>query len=58
VYDSATLTAHSIVADTLIIGGTAPDAGAASASAVPEPCTVILLAIAALGMFAVMWRKK
>jgi fibronectin-binding autotransporter adhesin len=50
----ATLTAPSIVADTLTIGG----APVVAATAVPEPGTLALLALA--GLFAVLcaWRRK
>ena len=50
---SATLTATSIVQDTLTIGSLG-----GAANTVPEPGTLILLAFAALGLlFAARWRK-
>ena len=55
-----TLTAASIVADTLIIGG-GPYAAVASASAttpVPEPGTLALLALAGLALAGVYLRRK
>jgi autotransporter-associated beta strand protein len=55
VYDGATLYAGSIVADTLVIGGT--PAAAASPAAVPEPGTFVLLALAGLGAL-LAWRRK
>jgi autotransporter-associated beta strand protein len=55
VADGAILTAHSIVADTLTIGGTG--GGAAMATAVPEPGVFVLLAMAVLSAF-LTWRRK
>jgi autotransporter-associated beta strand protein len=52
VYDGATLTAESIVQDTLVIGGTAY-----AAAAVPEPGTLLLLVLASAGLF-VLTRKR
>jgi T5SS/PEP-CTERM-associated repeat protein/autotransporter-associated beta strand protein len=45
---TGSLTASSIVQDTLTIGG--------PANAVPEPATIVLLAVATLAMF--VWRRK
>jgi hypothetical protein len=54
VFDGATLNVGSIVADTLVIGGTP---GAASPVAVPEPGTFVLLALG--GLVALLaWRRK
>jgi autotransporter-associated beta strand protein len=52
VYNTAALTASSIIADTLSIGGTP----AILPTAVPEPCTMVLLALGALALFAI--RKR
>jgi autotransporter-associated beta strand protein len=54
VYDGATLTAASIVADTLTIGGIAPP----SMSAVPEPSAIVLLVLAGMGAILTVWRRK
>jgi hypothetical protein len=53
---SGSLTAESIVQDTLIIGGTA--ANNSNAAAVPEPGSFLLLVSAALGMLAFFYRGK
>jgi autotransporter-associated beta strand protein len=53
VMDGGVLTAASIVADTLAIGGTP----SAAAVAVPEPGTFVLLAFAAIGAL-MAWRRK
>jgi autotransporter-associated beta strand protein len=52
VYNTAVLTASSITADTLSIGGTS----AILPAAVPEPCTMVLLALGALVFFVI--RKR
>jgi autotransporter-associated beta strand protein len=52
VYNTAVLTAGSITADTLSIGGTP----AIAPSTVPEPCTMVLLALGVLALFAI--RKR
>jgi fibronectin-binding autotransporter adhesin len=54
---SATLNATSINADSLIIGG-GPFAFTPHAAAVPEPGTVVLLALAGLGALLAVWRRK
>jgi fibronectin-binding autotransporter adhesin len=56
VMDGAVLEARSIVADTLSIGGT-PLVNAAPPAAVPEPGTLILLTLAAIGMLLAIRRK-
>jgi hypothetical protein len=50
----ATLNSPSIVADTLTIGG--PQIGAAAA--VPEPGTLVLLALAVLALAGMAWRIR
>jgi fibronectin-binding autotransporter adhesin len=54
VYDGATLTAASIVADTLTIGGTQP----ALPNAVPEPSTIVLLVLASVCMIFAASRRR
>ncbi|MBN2579850.1 MAG: autotransporter-associated beta strand repeat-containing protein [Pirellulales bacterium] len=58
VYDGATLNATSITAATLTIGGTPPPSAASAAAPVPEPSTLVLLALAGLGGFLAAWRRK
>lgn len=53
VCDGATLTASSIVQDTLIIGGSNPTLGV-----VPEPCTFVLLVLAGLTLIGAYLRRK
>jgi fibronectin-binding autotransporter adhesin len=48
---TGSLTATSIVQDTLIIGG------GSAAAAVPEPCTLVLLVLAGMGAL-LAWRRK
>jgi autotransporter-associated beta strand protein len=55
VLDGTTLSAVSIVADTLVIGGTLPTPNVA---AVPEPGTAVLLIAVAAGLLAVIRRSK
>jgi fibronectin-binding autotransporter adhesin len=50
-----TLTATSINVGTLIIGAEAP---ASAATAVPEPGTLVLLALAGMGALLAAWRRK
>ena len=52
VYDQGSLTAVSIVQNTLTIGGIMPT------TAVPEPSVVALLGVAAIGLFSYGWRRK
>jgi autotransporter-associated beta strand protein len=56
VADGSTLNATSIVLDTLTIGGPAT-AASASMTAVPEPGTFVLLALAGIGA-VLAWRRK
>jgi autotransporter-associated beta strand protein len=56
VADGATLTATSIVANTLTIGG--PASAAAPVATVPEPGTLVMLALAVLGLAGMARRKK
>jgi autotransporter-associated beta strand protein len=60
VASGASLTAVSIVANTLSIGGGPYSAAAAATSptAVPEPGTMVLLALAGLGALVAVWRRK
>jgi autotransporter-associated beta strand protein len=53
VLDGATLTATSIVQDTLVIGGT----GGAALAAVPEPSTLVLAAMGLIAMCFVVLRR-
>jgi hypothetical protein len=55
VQDNAVVYAHSLVQDTLVIGGTSSFSPAA---AVPEPGTMMLLAFAALALAGVGIRRK
>ena len=55
VVDGTTLNAVSIVADTLVIGGTLPTPNVA---AVPEPGTLAMLFAVAAGLLATVWRRK
>jgi autotransporter-associated beta strand protein len=57
VADGATLTATSIVADTLVIGG-APVPGPVTPSAVPEPSVLTLLALCGLTSLGLFFRRK
>jgi fibronectin-binding autotransporter adhesin len=55
----ATLTATSIVADSLVIGGGPYSSASGSAvNSVPEPSTLALLAVAVCGIAAAAWRKR
>jgi hypothetical protein len=54
VNSGATLTAKSIVQDTLIIGGVR----AANANQVPEPSSFILLLAGGIGAFVTVWRWR
>jgi autotransporter-associated beta strand protein len=60
VCDGTSLTATSIVVDTLSIGGTPVviSGGAASVMAVPEPGTFVLLVLAGLGLVGAFMRRR
>jgi autotransporter-associated beta strand protein len=58
VADGATLTATSIVADSLSIGGGPYGAPVVNACPVPEPGSLTLLVLAGLGALVAVWRRK